>query len=77
MKAVVNSNCVSSAADEAALIPSTLDIIQQNNVIAISESWEYGNSSYKNILYFMNTICDRFWDNRPKRGKQFFSVSRG
>ncbi len=20
-------------------------------------------------------ICDRFWENRPKRGKQFFSVS--
>ena len=22
-------------------------------------------------------ICDRFWEIRPKRGKQFFSVSRG
>ncbi len=22
-------------------------------------------------------ICDRFWENRPKRGKQFFSVSPG
>ncbi len=21
--------------------------------------------------------CDRFWENRPKRGKQFFSVSPG
>ncbi len=21
--------------------------------------------------------CDRFWENRPKRGKQFFSVSLG
>ncbi len=22
-------------------------------------------------------ICDWFWENRPKRGKQFFSVSPG
>ncbi len=22
-------------------------------------------------------ICDRFWENRPKRGKQIFSVSPG
>ncbi len=56
MSAVVNSNCVSSAADEACLIPKTPDTIQQNRASAISESWEYGNSSYKNILFFMNTI---------------------
>ncbi len=30
-----------------------------------------------NNKFTMYTICDRFWENRPKRGKQFFSVSLG
>ncbi len=29
------------------------------------------------ILTSCTRICDRFWENRPKRGKQFFSVSPG
>ena len=32
------------------------------------------------IVYYLVKLlkkCDRFWKNRPKRGKQFFSVSPG
>ncbi len=25
----------------------------------------------------VSIICDRFWENRPKRGQQFFPVSPG
>ncbi len=28
-------------------------------------------------VYVFMYICDRFWENRPKSGKQFFSVSPG
>ncbi len=32
---------------------------------------------YPNTTIFHAVICDRFWENPPKRGKQFFSVSPG
>ncbi len=31
----------------------------------------------QNDICMSKHICDRFWGNRPKRGKQFFSVSPG
>ncbi len=32
------------------------------------------NLELQNVTLKVNNICDRFWGNRPKRGKQFFSV---
>ncbi len=29
------------------------------------------------FFFYVQHHCDRFWENRPKRGKQFFSVSPG
>ncbi len=42
--------------------------------VLISITW-YTDTLIPEVSYEPN--CDRFWENRPKRGKQFFSVSPG
>ncbi len=51
---------------------------QTNSLYSLSnmltnEQWAGGN--YQTQIN--KPIFDRFWENRPKRGKQFFSVSPG